>query len=142
MIIGVLILNDLLKQWLKQYLLGKREGASTITQQLSKNLYDLKVVRENLFQTGVRKIREWFTAVQIEKTYTKKEILQMYLNNSYFGNRAYGIEMAAQHYFGKSATDIKLNRSSSFYCTTEIISLLQSYQESKKCFKKKKCCSV
>jgi len=105
----------------KTIFLGKREGASTITQQLSKNLYDLKVFRENLFQTGVRKIREWFTAVQIERTYTKKEILQMYLNNSFFGNRAYGIEMAARHYFGKSAKELKLTEAAVF------ISLLKSH---------------
>lgn len=107
-------LERFVKAMVKTIFLGKREGASTITQQLSKNLYDLKVVRENLFQTGVRKIREWFTAVQIEQTYTKKEILQMYLNNSYFGNRAYGIEMAAQHYFGKSAKDLKLSEAAVF----------------------------
>ncbi len=109
------------KAMIKTVFLGKREGASTITQQLSKNLYDLKVIRENLFQTGVRKIREWFTAVQIERTYTKKEILQMYLNNSFFGNRAYGIEMAAQHYFGKSAKDISLTETAVF------IALLKSH---------------
>lgn len=107
-------LERFVKAMVKTIFLGKREGASTITQQLSKNLYDLKVIRENLFQTGVRKIREWFTAVQIEQTYTKKEILQMYLNNSYFGNRAYGIEMAAQHYFGKSAKDLKLSEAAVF----------------------------
>ncbi len=109
------------KAMIKTIFLGKREGASTITQQLSKNLYDLKVARENLFQTGVRKIREWFTAVQIEQTYTKKEILQMYLNNSFFGNRAYGIEMAAQHYFGKSAKDLTLPEAAVF------IALLKSH---------------
>ncbi len=102
------------KAMFKTIFLGKKEGASTITQQLSKNLYEFKVVRENLFQTGVRKIREWFTAVQIERTFTKKEILQMYLNNSYFGNRAYGIEMAAQHYFGKGAKDLKLTEAAVF----------------------------
>lgn len=102
------------KAMFKTLFMGKKEGASTLTQQLSKNLYDLKVVRENLFQTGVRKIREWFTAVQIERTYTKKEILQMYLNNSFFGNRAYGIEMAAQHYFGKGAKDLKLTEAAVF----------------------------
>jgi penicillin-binding protein 1A len=107
-------LERFVKAMVKTVFLGKREGASTITQQLAKNLYELKVQRENLFQTGVRKIREWFTAVQIEKTYTKKEILQMYLNNSYFGNRAYGIEMAAQHYFGKSARDISLTEAAVF----------------------------
>lgn len=114
-------LERFVKAMIKTVFLGKREGASTITQQLSKNLYELKVVRENLFQTGVRKIREWFTAVQIERTYTKKEILQMYLNNSFFGNRAYGIEMAAQHYFGKSAKDLKLTEAAVF------IALLKSH---------------
>ena len=114
-------LERFVKAMIKTVFLGKREGASTITQQLSKNLYDLKVTRENLFQTGVRKIREWFTAVQIERTYTKKEILQMYLNNSFFGNRAYGIEMASQHYFGKSATDISLTEAAVF------IALLKSH---------------
>lgn len=114
-------LERFVKAMIKTLFLGKREGASTITQQLSKNLYELKVIRENLFQTGVRKIREWFTAVQIERTYTKKEILQMYLNNSFFGNRAYGIEMAAQHYFGKSAKDLKLTEAAVF------IALLKSH---------------
>ncbi len=103
-----------LKAMIKTAFLGKKEGASTITQQLAKNLYKLKVARENLFQTGVRKIREWFTAVQIERTYTKKEILQMYLNNSFFGNHAYGIEMAAQNYFGKSAKDLTLPEAAVF----------------------------
>ncbi|MCB9218699.1 MAG: PBP1A family penicillin-binding protein [Ignavibacteriales bacterium] len=107
-------LERFVKAMIKTIFLGKREGASTITQQLSKNLYDLKVIRENLFQTIVRKIREWFTAVQIEQTYTKKEILEMYLNNSFFGNRAYGIEMAAQHYFGKSASELKLTEAAVF----------------------------
>ncbi len=107
-------LGRFMKAMVKTVFLGKKEGASTITQQLAKNLYDLKVARENLFQTGVRKIREWFTAVQIERTYTKKEILQMYLNNSFFGNRAYGIEMAAQNYFGKSAKDLTLPEAAVF----------------------------
>ncbi|PID61588.1 MAG: penicillin-binding protein [Ignavibacteriae bacterium] len=107
-------LERFVKAMVKTIFLDRKEGASTITQQLSKNLYEFKVARENLFQTGVRKVREWFTAVQIEKTYTKKEILQMYLNNSYFGNRAYGIEMAARHYFSKSAKDLKLEEAAVF----------------------------
>ncbi|MCB9249262.1 MAG: transglycosylase domain-containing protein [Ignavibacteriales bacterium] len=114
-------LERFVKAMIKTVFLGKKEGASTITQQLAKNLYDLKIARENLFQTGVRKIREWFTAVQIEQTYTKKEILQMYLNNSFFGNRAYGIEMAAQHYFDKSAKDLTLPEAAVF------IGLLKSH---------------
>jgi len=114
-------LQRFVKAMIKTVFLGKKEGASTITQQLAKNLYDLKVARENLFQTGVRKIREWFTSVQIEQTYTKREILEMYLNTSFFGNRAYGIEMAAQNYFGKSAKDLKLTEAAVF------IALLKSH---------------
>ncbi len=82
---------------------GNRQGASTITQQLAKNIYGLKDYNESSFATVVRKVREWITAVQIEKKYTKNEILEMYLNQSYFGNGAYGIEMAAKTYFSKNA---------------------------------------
>ncbi|MBK8945720.1 MAG: PBP1A family penicillin-binding protein [Ignavibacteriae bacterium] len=114
-------LGRFIKAMFKTIFLGKKEGASTITQQLAKNLYDLKVARENLFQTGVRKIREWFTAIQIEQTYTKREILEMYLNNSFFGNRAYGIEMATQNYFGKSAKYLTLPEAAVF------IGLLKSH---------------
>ena len=53
-------------------------------------------------------MREWITAVNIEKAYTKEEILEMYLNVSYFGNRAYGIEMASKVYFGKPAKELKI----------------------------------
>jgi penicillin-binding protein 1A len=94
------------KAMIKNVFTFSREGASTITQQLAKNLYQLKAGRENIFQTGVRKIREWITAVQIERTYTKDEILQLYLNVSYFGKSAYGVETAARVYFNKSASDL------------------------------------
>jgi penicillin-binding protein 1A len=90
------------------------EGASTITQQLSKNLYSLKSGRENKLDTGVRKIREWITAIQIEKNFTKEEILELYLNVSYFGKSAYGIESAAQVYFSKKASELSLPESAIF----------------------------
>lgn len=96
------------KAMVKNVLFFDREGASTITQQLAKNLYNLKVRDENIFQTIVRKMREWITAVQIEKTYTKREILQMYLNISYFGHGAYGVETAASVYFGKKVKDLTI----------------------------------
>jgi len=83
-----------------------KEGASTITQQLAGNLYlDRKEV------TLSRKLREAMTAVQIEKTYTKQEILAYYLNTVYFGKGAYGVEAAAQIYFGKNAKSLNLNES-------------------------------
>ena len=84
------------------------EGASTITQQLAKNLYALKGVKENAFDKVVRKIREWISAVQIEKTFTKNEIAELYLNVSYFGRSAYGIESASKVYFNKRANDLTL----------------------------------
>ena len=97
-----------IKAMFKTAFLFKREGASTITQQLAKNLYNLKIVDETIFDTGVRKLREWMTAIQIEKTYTKLEILEMYLNESYFGKGAYGIESAAKVYFNKEAKELTI----------------------------------
>ncbi|GAV23572.1 transglycosylase domain-containing protein [Carboxydothermus pertinax] len=78
------------------------QGASTITQQLVRNVY---LTQEKSF---TRKIREALLAIQLERVYTKKEILEMYLNVIYFGNGNYGIEEAARNYFGKSATKLTL----------------------------------
>ena len=91
-----------------------KEGASTITQQLAKNLYDLKSRRESKFDTAVRKLREWISAIQIEKRFTKKEILEMYLNVSYFGKSSFGVESAARSYFDKSAKDLTLPEAALF----------------------------
>lgn len=85
---------------------GKRvQGGSTITQQTVKNLY---LSREKTFG---RKIVEAWLAIQLERKYSKKEILGMYLNQIYFGQGAYGIEVAAQTYFGKHASDLDLAES-------------------------------
>jgi penicillin-binding protein 1A len=82
----------------------KREGASTITQQLAGILY---LNRKEL--TISRKLKEAMTAVQIEKTYTKQEIITYYLNTVYFGKGAYGIEAAASTYFNKTSKDLSLD---------------------------------
>ncbi|RYD04743.1 hypothetical protein N752_12515 [Desulforamulus aquiferis] len=81
------------------------QGGSTISQQLAKNLY-LGPER-----TLDRKIRELFYTIQLERTYTKKEILNMYLNHVYFGQGAYGVEAAARTYFDKSASELSLGES-------------------------------
>ncbi|MBM4170340.1 MAG: PBP1A family penicillin-binding protein [Ignavibacteria bacterium] len=99
----------LVKAIFKTVFLFKREGASTITQQLAKNLYELKSRNESNFDTVVRKIREWITAIQIEKTYTKKEILEMYFNISWFGKGAYGISMASRVYFDKDVKQLTIS---------------------------------
>ncbi|GAB6157720.1 PBP1A family penicillin-binding protein [Desulfotomaculum varum] len=84
---------------------GIVQGGSTITQQLAKNLY-LGPER-----TVGRKVKELFYTIQLERTYTKKEILNMYLNRIYFGQGAYGVEAAARIYFNKSAKDLTLGES-------------------------------
>lgn len=94
--------------------LSLREGASTITQQLARNLYELKVQRENQFEKAIRKLREWITAVQIEKNFTKNEIIELYLNVSYFGKSTYGIEAASRVYFNKKASELTLPESALF----------------------------
>lgn len=99
------------KAMIKNVFTFSRKGASTITQQLAKNLYSLKSVNENPVETVARKIREWLSSVQIERNFTKKEILELYLNVSYFGKSAYGVETAANIYFGKRAKELTLPES-------------------------------
>ena len=82
---------------------GVSEGGSTITQQLAKNAY---LTQERTLQ---RKIQEVFLALQLERQYTKQEILELYLNQIYFGQGAYGVQAAAQTYFGKNVEDLDLN---------------------------------
>lgn len=87
------------------------QGASTITQQLAKNLY---LTQE---RTVSRKVKELITAVELEKTYTKDEILALYLNTVYFGSGAYGLEAASQTYFGKPAYRLTLPESATLIAT-------------------------
>ncbi|HZY09871.1 MAG TPA: PBP1A family penicillin-binding protein [Bacteroidota bacterium] len=89
-----------------------REGASTITQQLARNLYELKGTNESIFGKITRKLREFITAVQIERNYTKHEIIEMYLSVAYFGRSAYGIASASQIYFGKNLSELSLSETS------------------------------
>ncbi|MCK9426759.1 MAG: PBP1A family penicillin-binding protein [Ignavibacteriaceae bacterium] len=99
------------KAMIKNIFTFSREGASTITQQLAKNLYSLKSINENPVETVARKIREWLSSVQIERNFTKKEIIELYLNVSYFGKSAYGVETAANIYFGKRAKELTVPES-------------------------------
>ena len=84
---------------------GRSGGGSTITQQLAKNAY------LSQDQTVERKAKEFFLALEINKKYSKKEILTMYLNNAYFGNGVWGIEDASKKYFGVSASELTLDQS-------------------------------
>lgn len=89
-----------------------REGASTLTQQLARQLYlSTTMGSAALDKTLTRKIRELITAIQIERTYTKPEILEMYLNHMYFGHSAYGAQSAARTYFGKDVGELTRDES-------------------------------
>ena len=80
----------------------KIEGGSTLTQQLAKNLF---LSRE---QTLKRKMNEWALALQIERYYTKNQIMELYVNHMFLGANAYGMEAGAETYFGKEAKDLTL----------------------------------
>jgi len=82
---------------------GVAQGGSTLTQQLAKNLF---LTQE---RTASRKIQEAILALWLERTYTKDQILELYLNRVYFGAGAYGVEAAAQRYYGKSARTVSLS---------------------------------
>src|SRR3954468_3854550 len=81
---------------------GVSQGGSTLTQQLAKNLF---LTQE---RTVMRKLQEVILSVWLERKYSKDELLDLYLNRVYFGSGAYGVEAAAQRYFGKSARNVTL----------------------------------
>jgi len=94
------------------FALRLKEGASTITQQLARNLY-LGRDDRSIFDTVTRKMREFLTSIELERAFTKDEILEFYLNVVYFGHGSYGIASASQVYFGKSPADLSLGETAS-----------------------------
>jgi len=95
----------------KDNLLGARRGASTITQQLVGNLHPDLVDRRD---PGLgRKLREQRAAREMERHYTKEQVLEAYLNTISFGHGWFGVEAAARHYFGKSAAQVSLAEAAS-----------------------------
>jgi penicillin-binding protein 2A len=84
--------------------LGRSGGGSTLTQQLAKNAF---LTQE---QTVTRKAKEFFLALEINKKYSKNEILTMYLNHAYFGNGVWGVEDASHKYFAVSAAELNLEQ--------------------------------
>jgi penicillin-binding protein 1A len=84
-----------------------RQGFSTLTQQLARNLYKSVGFEDSV----IRKIKEVITAIQTERTYTKDEILEMYLNTVHFGHGTYGVEAATKRFFGKESKDLAIDES-------------------------------
>jgi len=96
--------------------MGKDGGASTITQQLAKNLYRTRYSKSSglvkyvpLVRTLVSKLKEWMTALKLESNYSKNDIITMYLNTVSFGNNTYGIKTASRIYFDKEAKELATN---------------------------------
>ncbi|MFA5878648.1 MAG: penicillin-binding protein 1A [Candidatus Margulisiibacteriota bacterium] len=99
-------LKGIVRATFKNLVLGRfAEGASTITQQLARNLF------LNQKRKLSRKLAEVLLAIEIERKYTKIEILELYLNEVYWGHNAYGIESASIMYFGKPAKDLSIAES-------------------------------
>ena len=90
--------------------LGTRGGASTISQQLAKQLFTDKV-SSNIGERIIQKIKEWIIAIRLEEQYTKEEIIAMYFNIYDFGNFADGIRSAARIYFGKEPHELEVDES-------------------------------
>jgi len=100
---GALAYGSILRAAISDALAGYlREGASTITQQLARNIF---LTHRKTF---IRKLREAILSYRIERVLTKDEILELYLNQIYFGEGAYGVSAAAKTYFGKSLSDLTL----------------------------------
>jgi len=102
---GLNKLRTLKALWITLFKHGKIQGASTITQQLAKNLFF------SFKQSYIRKFRELLVALQIESRYSKKEIIEAYINQIPFGARVYGVERAAKAFFNKPASELSLAES-------------------------------
>ncbi|MDP4163385.1 MAG: transglycosylase domain-containing protein, partial [Bacillota bacterium] len=107
------------------------EGGSTITQQLAKNAL---LTSKRTFK---RKIEEIFLAREIEKKYSKDEILQMYLNQIYFGDGAWGLKSAALKYYGKDVKDLTISESAMLAGLIKAPSALNPYEHLKKATKRR-----
>ena len=85
-------------------------GGSTITQQLAKTMYPRKSGVGKLGMVWI-KLKEWITAIKLERNYTKEEIVDMYLNAIFFGSNSYGISSAASQFFGKAPSELLVEES-------------------------------
>ena len=102
-------MEALTRVFVRTVLLQQRSagGGSTITQQLAKLLYTNRKAK-NILERGFQKLKEWITSVKLERSYTKEEIIAMYLNQFNFINGAYGIKAASEIYFNKAQNELDI----------------------------------
>ncbi|KAF0817945.1 MULTISPECIES: transglycosylase domain-containing protein [unclassified Cytobacillus] len=110
---------------------GIVEGGSTLTQQLTKNAL------LSAEKTYKRKLEEFFLALEIEKEYSKDEILQMYLNQVYFGEGAWGIKRAAMKYYGKDVEDLSISEAALLAGLVKAPSAINPYQDEEKAIERR-----
>jgi penicillin-binding protein 2A len=110
---------------------GIVEGGSTLTQQLTKNAL------LSAEKTYKRKLEEFFLALEIEKEYSKDEILQMYLNQVYFGEGAWGIKRAAMKYYGKDVEDLSISEAALLAGLVKAPSAINPYQNEEKAIERR-----
>ena len=105
--------RGMFRVFFKSVLFGEKSsgGGSTITQQLAKNLFPRKK-HQNKLLLIFSKVREWITAIKLERNYTKNEIISMYYNTVDFGSNAFGIKSGAKTYFGKEPSELKIEEAS------------------------------
>lgn len=119
-------------------------GGSTITQQLAKNLYTLNPELDGpVASLGtwprriVQKTKEWIISIQLEKNFTKEEIITMYLNTSHFGSNAYGIKVASETYFNKQPGSLNIQESAVLVGLLQNPSLFNPYYRPQNAVKKR-----
>ena len=95
----------------RTFVLGKPSGASTITQQLAKNLFHAEVGRKNKFKRLLQKIKEWYIAIELERNFSKQEILALYFNTVPFLHNSYGLREASKTYFNKEPIELTIDES-------------------------------
>lgn len=124
--------QGVMRAFVQTYLVkGSQQGGSSLTQQYVKNVLLMQAIEDDdsiaqyhaTEDTIARKIREMLISVQMEKKYSKAEILQGYLNIAQFGNNLYGVETAAQRYFSVSAADLNVVQSATIAAITKNPSL-------------------
>ncbi|GGE34715.1 penicillin-binding protein 1A [Psychroflexus planctonicus] len=108
--------------------LGSKGGASTITQQLSKQLFT-GVRSRNISEAIIQKIKEWVIAIRLERQYTKNEIITMYFNVFDFTRGAHGIRSASRVYFGKEPKDLKVEEAATLVAMFKNPVLYNPYRE-------------
>lgn len=132
-------LRSWLRVFFKSILLKQRSsgGGSTISQQLSKNLYPREDFGHSMTSLVINKLKEIFIAKRLERLYSKEEILELYLNTVPFSENTYGIKVAAYHFFGNSPADLNVNQAAILVAMLKATSVYNPVSQPEKSFERR-----